>query len=784
MGTYGPKATSAPTGAIILHPGDNISALVSAAPAGTTFYFEPGVYRGVSLAPKDGQAFIGAEGAILNGSAVLSNWTQSGNLWVIGGQTQQGRVHPNAEFEPGTQRPGYPETVFLDTTPLKPVDALSKVVPGTFYFDYAADKIYIADSPTGHTVEAGKLTDAFHGSGANVTVQNLVIEKYDPQIQDGAIRGGQGWTIRDNEVRLNYAVGISAHGDSQIIGNYVHDNGQMGLGGSGNNILVQGNEIAKNGFWSGIDPLWEGGGFKFSNTDHLVVRGNYAHDNKGTGLWTDINNIHTLYEDNVVVHNTINGISHEISYDVIIRNNTLFGNGYGDTRGWGWGSDINIQNSQNVEVYGNRVEMTGGGNGIVMIQQNRGSGTFGTYTTTGNQIHDNTIVDRDGHGYIGGFADYNQSGMLNGGNTWSNNQYFMSDGGGRFQWSGSKTFTQFEAAAHETGSISQSYPDTSGWLTASPADATPSPPSDPAPPPPADTSPPSTPGVNTTIGSGSDLLELKITQDAYQGDSEYAIYVDGKQIGATLTARALHGSGETDSLQVKGDWAAGSHTVSVTLLNDLWGGTTGTDRNIYVESATFDGASVPGSKLAIYDGTPKSFTVTDTTAVPGSTTPTPTPPPTPTLNKITCTNRSDVITGTSGDDSITGLRGNELSGNDGADLIIGGAGRDTLSGGAGDDRFVFSSISHSKIGAPDLVQDFQSGDVIDLSQIDGHAGLSGNQAFKWIGSNSFSDQAGELRTYFDGTNTIVEANVNGDAAADFQILVNGKVTLSAVDFLL
>ena len=136
--------------------------------------------------------------------------------------------------------------------------------------------------------------------------------------------------------------------------------------------------------------------------------------------------------------------------------------------------------------------------------------------------------------------------------------------------------------------------------------------------------------MNTTIGSGSDLLELKITQDAYQGDSQYAVYVDGKQIGGTLTAKALHGSGETDSLQVKGDWAAGSHTVSVKLLNDLWGGTTGTDRNVYVESATFDGAPVAGSKLAIYDDTPKSFTVTDTTAVPGSTTPTPTPIPTPT----------------------------------------------------------------------------------------------------------------------------------------------------------
>ena len=334
-------------------------------------------------------------------------------------------------------------------------------------------------------------------------------------------------------------------------------------------------------------------------------------------MWTDINNIHTLYEDNVVVHNRHAAVSAMRSAIRRSSATTLSSEMGPMIRAvGGWGNEIQIQNSQNVEVYGNRVEMTGGGNGIVMIQQNRGSGTFGTYTTTGNQIHDNIIVDHDGEGYIGGVADYNQSGMLNGGNTWSNNQYFMSDGGGRFEWGGSETFTQFKDAAHETGSISQSYPDTSGWLTASPADATPSPPADPAPPPPADTSPPSTPGVNTTIGSGSDSLELKITQDAYQGDSQYAIYVDGKQIGATLTASALHGSGEADSLQVKGDWAAGSHTVSVTLLNDLWGGTTGTDRNIYVESATFDGAPVPGSKLAIYDGTPKSFTVTDTTAVP------------------------------------------------------------------------------------------------------------------------------------------------------------------------
>ena len=539
MGTYGPTATSAPTGAIILHPGDNISALVSAAPAGATFYFEPGVYRGVSLAPKDGQTFIGAEGAILNGSAVLTNWTQSGNLWVIGGQTQQGPVNSSAEFLPSTQRPGHPDSVFLDNTPLKPVDALSKVVPGTFYLDYAADKIYIADNPAGHTIEAGKLTDAFHGNAMNVTVQNLVIEKYDPEIGNGAINGDQSWTIQNNEVRLNYSVGITVQDGSQVIGNYVHDNGEVGVGGGGNNVLVQGNELASNGFWSGIDPLWEAGGLKFAQTDNLVVRGNYSHDNNGSGLWGDIDSINTLYEDNVVVHNTINGISYEISYNAIIRNNTLVGNGYGDTRGWGWGSEINIQNSQNVQVYGNRVDMTGGGNGIVLIQQNRGSGAYGTYTTTGNQIHDNIIVDHDGHGYIGGFADYNQSGMLNGGNTWSNNQYFMSDGGGRFQWGGSETFPQFKAAAHETGSISQSYPDTSGWLTGSPTAAI-------------------TAGLaNDTGSSSTDRITSNPTLTG-NGAANAVVHftVDGSAIAPTTTADASGAWSFTPTGLVNG-----SHTV-------------------------------------------------------------------------------------------------------------------------------------------------------------------------------------------------------------------------------
>jgi hypothetical protein len=493
MATYGPKPTTAPAGAIILHPGDDISAIVSTAPIGATFYFEPGIYRGVSLIPKNGQTFIGAEGAILNGSAVLAGFTRQGNLWVIGGQTQKGVRHATGEGDGVSMRPGYPETVFINDTPLKPVDSLSKIVAGTFYFDYAADEIYIADNPTGQKVEAGKLANACGGNAQNVTVQNLVIEKYNPPVQSGAVQGNKGWIIQDNEVRLNYAVGIKVEPgeNSKIIGNYVHDNGELGLGGSGDNMLIEGNEIAKNGFWSGIDVLWEGGGFKFANTDGLIVRGNYSHDNHGPGMWTDINNINTLYENNLVVHNTHIGITHEISYGAVIRNNTLIGNGYGDKRGWLWGAEIQIQNSKNVEAYGNRIDMTGGGNGVVLIQQDRGRGTYGPYVTTGNHIHDNVIVDHDSTGKIGGVADYNWAGMANGGNTWSNNQYYMPDVGNRFWWggeglvpnAGEYNFIQFKTYSGESGSISQGYPNIDNWLDGTPADTRPQP---------TDTTPPDT----------------------------------------------------------------------------------------------------------------------------------------------------------------------------------------------------------------------------------------------------------------------------------------------------
>src|SRR5688572_2967797 len=73
---------------------------------------------------------------------------------------------------------------------------------------------------------------------------------------------------------------------------------------------------------------------------------------------------------------------------------------------------------------------------------------------------------------------------------------------------------------------------------------------------------PSTPTpVSATIGSGSDSLFLKVSQDAYQGSAQYKVLVDGVQVGGTMTASALHGASQFDTITVKGNWAAGAHKV-------------------------------------------------------------------------------------------------------------------------------------------------------------------------------------------------------------------------------
>ncbi|MBL6082777.1 family 16 glycosylhydrolase, partial [Belnapia sp. T18] len=173
-----------------------------------------------------------------------------------------------------------------------------------------------------------------------------------------------------------------------------------------------------------------------------------------------------------------------------------------------------------------------------------------------------------------------------------------------------------------------------------------------------------------TAGSGPDTLVLKINQEAWQGSAQYTVKVDGVQIGGTFTASALRSSGKTDTLTLKGDWATGAHKVEVNFLNDGWGGSAANDRNLFVDSASYNGQAVAASKLSLTTQGAKTFSFTEAaTAV-----------------------ENRVITGTDGNDTLTGGIGRDtISGGSGNDIITGGKGNDALKGGSGADQFNFAN---------------------------------------------------------------------------------------------
>ncbi|MEZ5873269.1 MAG: hypothetical protein R3D30_00030 [Hyphomicrobiales bacterium] len=148
---------------------------------------------------------------------------------------------------------------------------------------------------------------------------------------------------------------------------------------------------------------------------------------------------------------------------------------------------------------------------------------------------------------------------------------------------------------------------------------------------------------------------------------------------------------------------------------------------------------------------------------------------------------ADTINGDLGDDIIFGGPGADtMSGGGGADTLIGGRGKDVQFGDADADIFKFTSIKDSVRGAArDQLMDFDraEGDQISLNRIDAKTGVAGNQAFKWIGTHDFHNVKGELRYIDKGATCIVQADVNGDGKADFEILVKVDALLKG-DFIL
>ncbi len=124
------------------------------------------------------------------------------------------------------------------------------------------------------------------------------------------------------------------------------------------------------------------------------------------------------------------GIFHEISYAAVIRSNIVRRNGFGFSS-WVWGAGILVAASPGVEIYENTVDDNA--DGIVAVQQRRGSGARGPYEVSNLWVHDNTVVMVRG---VTGLAQDigDRSYFTSRNNRFDRNHYVLKSSGRHFTW--------------------------------------------------------------------------------------------------------------------------------------------------------------------------------------------------------------------------------------------------------------------------------------------------------------------------------------------------------------
>ena len=116
----------------------------------------------------------------------------------------------------------------------------------------------------------------------------------------------------------------------------------------------------------------------------------------------------------------------------------------------------------------------------------------------------------------------------------------------------------------------------------------------------AATQPNGTPASTQPTPTPIDTLVLHLSEDAWMGDAQFIVSVDGQQLGGAQSVTALHSQNSAENLTFTGQFGAGPHDLAVTFLNDAWGGSPSTDRNLYVDGVELDGTRYPAATAALY----------------------------------------------------------------------------------------------------------------------------------------------------------------------------------------
>ena len=327
-------------------PLKTISAAAAKVRAGDKVVIHRGDYRetviitasGTDNAPIIFEAAPG-ETPVIKGSDIITGWErEKGPVW-------KARLSVPAPRGSSGKEPAFWNTndvrrVFTRDGTLFDAQRLGRVLsrdtlkPGTFFCDTVASILYVwladSGSPVEHPLEVAVRGAWLYVYGSHVIVRGM-------QMRHSSTGGIANWpacslegediTLEDCLISWSDFVGVSLSGNrNRLLGNVVACNGDSGVGGKGQNHVIEGCRIIYNNV-DRYNTQWHAGGAKLiPSFQHGSIRHNEFAHNLGPGLWLDSQSNENVIDGNFSHDNEGPGIWVEISKGNLVLNNVCFEN--------------------------------------------------------------------------------------------------------------------------------------------------------------------------------------------------------------------------------------------------------------------------------------------------------------------------------------------------------------------------------------------------------------------------------------------------------------------------
>ena len=302
------------------------------------------------------------EAVRLDGSEAVSGFAQSGSSYVVSGWNHPFDSSPTftrgaadntaaawSFIDPAYPMAAHPDQVWIDGVAQKQVASAGQVVPGAFYVDYGAQKLYLGSNPSGHEVRASTLVKAMYIGGNDSTVRGIAIQRYAPSVPDmGALTiGGSQVTVENVAITDNATDGLYTWGTGTTLQNVsVQRNGLLGAGANYADGLQVHGLLAEDNTAEHFNRAPVSGGLKITRSRNVAVTDSVFDGNIGNGLWFDESVYNGTVTGNTITGSAGNSLVVELSAKFVVADNTISN---------GVLAGILINNTSGVQIWNNSI---------------------------------------------------------------------------------------------------------------------------------------------------------------------------------------------------------------------------------------------------------------------------------------------------------------------------------------------------------------------------------------------------------------------------------------------